>query len=79
METKHDLISELPEFKDKIHDLKMSDNHFAKLFDEYHQVNKEVLRIESEGEPVSDQYFEETKKRRLNLKDELFEMLNKAA
>ena len=78
METKHDLISELPEFKDKIHDLKISDNHFAKLFAEYHEVNKEVLRIEGEGELVSDQYFEETKKRRLHLKDELFEILNKA-
>jgi uncharacterized protein YdcH (DUF465 family) len=79
METKHDLISEFPEFKNKIHDLKTSNNHFAKLFDEYHVANKEVVRIESEGEPVSDEYFEETKKRRLKLKDELFQMLKKSA
>ena len=30
---KHDLIHELPEFKDEIHALKMSNNHFAKMFE----------------------------------------------
>ena len=30
---KHDLIHEFPEFKDKIHQLKTSNAHFAKLFD----------------------------------------------
>jgi len=79
MDTKHDLASEFPEFKEKIHDLKTSNNHFAKLFDEYHVINKEILQYESKGEPVSDEYIEETKKSRLQLKDELFEILNKAA
>ncbi len=36
----HDLASELPEFREKIHQLKLDDSHFSKLFDEYHQVNK---------------------------------------
>ena len=43
---KHDLIHELPEHKDTIHDLKVNDAHFARLFDEYHQVDKEMHRIE---------------------------------
>jgi len=29
---KHDLVHEFPQFRDKIHQLKMSNAHFAKLF-----------------------------------------------
>ena len=74
----HDLIHELPEFRDKIHELKVSNNHFAKLFDEYHEVDHEVRRIEQELETPSDDYTEELKKKRLHLKDSLFEMLKQA-
>lgn len=74
----HDLVHELPEFREKIHELKMSNNHFAKLFDEYHEVDHEVRRIELELETPSDEYIEELKKKRLHLKDELFGMLKQA-
>ena len=74
----HDLVHELPEFRDKIHELKTSNNHFAKLFDEYHEVDHEVRRIEQEVETPSDEYTEELKKKRLHLKDELFAMLKQA-
>lgn len=70
-----DLAQEFPELKAKIHELKVSDRHFAKLFDVYHTINKEVHRIEAGIEAVSDQYMEELKKQRLGLKDELFEMI----
>ena len=43
---KHDLIHEFPEHKQRIHDLKMSDNYFARLFNEYHKLDHEVRRIE---------------------------------
>lgn len=29
---KHDLVHELPEYKDRIHELKTSNRHFANLF-----------------------------------------------
>ncbi len=74
----HDLIHELPEFREKIHELKVSNNHFAKLFDEYHEVDHEVRRIEQALETPSDEYTEGLKKKRLHLKDALFEMLNQA-
>ncbi len=74
----HDLVHELPEFRDKIHELKISDRHFARLFDEYHEVDHEVRRIEQEIETPSDEYTEELKKKRLHLKDELFGMLKQA-
>lgn len=72
---KHDLIHELPEYKDKIHELKTHDQHFAQLFDEYHELDHEILRIEEGVETTSDEYLEERKKLRLNLKDQLFEII----
>ncbi|MEP1743133.1 MAG: DUF465 domain-containing protein [Kangiellaceae bacterium] len=74
---KHDLIHELPEYRDKIHELKMSDAHFSKLFQEYHEVDHEVHRIETGAENSSHDYLESRKKVRLHLKDELFMMLKK--
>jgi len=47
---KHDLAHELPEFKDLIHDLKVSNRHFAKLFDEYDALDHQVRRCEAEIE-----------------------------
>ena len=72
---KHDLVHEFPQHKEKIHDLKISNRHFAKLFDEYHNVDHEVHRIEGGAESTSDFYLEERKKIRLNLKDQLLEMI----
>lgn len=74
----HDLAHELPEYRGAIHELKTTNAHFAKLFDEYHAINREVHRIEAEIETVSDAYAEACKKKRLALKDELFSMLQKA-
>jgi uncharacterized protein YdcH (DUF465 family) len=75
---KHDLLHELPEHRDRIHQLKMSNSHFAKLFDEYHEVNHEVHRIETGIENTSDDYLDERKKVRLHLKDELYRMIKQA-
>lgn len=72
---KHNLVNELPEYKDRIHDLKMSNKHFANQFDKYHDIDQQVLRIEEGIENTSDEYLEELKKRRLAFKDELFAMI----
>jgi uncharacterized protein YdcH (DUF465 family) len=72
---KHDLIHELPEYRDKIHEMKVHNAHFAKLFAEYHEVDHEVHRIETGAETTSDEYLESRKKARLHLKDELLQML----
>ncbi len=76
---KHDLHHEFPEFHEQIHELKMSDNHFAKLFKQYHELDQEVNRIEQGVENTSDEYLEQQKLARLNLKDQLFTMLKKHA
>ena len=72
----HDLVHEFPELKDKIHELKTSDAHFRKLFDEYHELTKSVENMEEEVTPASTRTEEEVKVRRVHLKDELYRMLN---
>lgn len=71
----HDLVREFPEYREKIHTLKMSNHHFKTLFDEYHKLDKEVFRVENDINPKSDVTLENLKKQRLALKDELFQML----
>jgi uncharacterized protein YdcH (DUF465 family) len=71
----HELHEEFPEHKEKIHTLKMNDRHFARLADEYHQINREIHRVEANGINVDDAAFEDMKKGRLKLKDEIFKLL----
>ena len=71
----HDLVHEFPELKDKIHELKTHNNHFRRLFDEYHHLTREVENMENEVTPASTMTEEEAKMRRLHLKDELYQML----
>jgi uncharacterized protein YdcH (DUF465 family) len=75
----HNLAAEMPEFKEEIHELKVGDTHFAKLFEEYDEVDKELHRIASEIETPSDDVIEQLKKKRIALKDELYSMLKKHA
>lgn len=71
----HELHEEFPQAADQLHALKVSDAHFARLADTYHEVNREIHRIESEIAPASDQALEELKKQRLSLKDQIAAML----
>ncbi|MTI43701.1 hypothetical protein JM93_01585 [Roseibium hamelinense] len=71
----HELHEEFPDKTEALHSLKLNDAHFAKLSDEYHVVNKEIHRIESEIEPASDEALEDLKKKRLHLKDQIAAML----
>ncbi len=71
----HDLVHELPEYREQIHTLKMNDAHFSKLFEEYHHVTKQVERMETESEPVATRTEEDLKIKRLHLKDQLYAML----
>ena len=74
----HDLLHEFPELKDKIHELKVSDNHFRNLFDEYHKLTRSIENMENEVTPVATQTEEEAKVRRVHLKDELYRLLTAA-
>jgi uncharacterized protein len=71
----HDLIHEFPEYRERIHQLKVESAHFRKLSDEYHEIDRQVHRAETDIEPIADEPLEELKKRRLLLKDELYALL----
>lgn len=75
----HDLHSEFPEFRELIHDLKLSDAHFSRLFDLYHDTNRHVQRVELDVELATDAELDVLKKQRLKLKDELHRMLQARA
>ena len=71
----HELAEEFPEHADKMHELKTSNAHFLKLFDEYHEINRAVHRAETNIEPTDDLHMEEMRKKRMHLKDEIYGML----
>lgn len=75
----HELHEEFPEAADTLHMLKTNDAHFARLADEYHTINREVHRIETNVAPAADEVLEDLKKKRLHLKDQIAAMLVAAA
>jgi len=64
--------------RDLVTQLKGEDAHFARLAEEYHEVNREVHRIEAETEAASDERFETLKKQRLSLLDQITAIVGKA-
>ena len=71
----HDIAHEFPEYLEKIRDLKMTDAHFAKLFNEYDEDNHAIKKYELGGAVISDEALEIMKKKRLNLKDQIYQRL----
>ena len=69
--TPHELAEEFPEHADKIHGLKTSDAHFAKMAEVYHTLNRAVHRAETDVEPTSDDVITDMRKERLQLKDKI--------
>ena len=63
----HNLPDEFPEFRDRIHELKLRNPQFAELYRQYQDVDKELYRIEEEIETPSDFYPEDLKKKRVLL------------
>ena len=64
--------------RDIVTRLKQEDAHFAKLADSYHEINRQVHRIESETEAASDERTEALKKQRLGLLDDITAIITKA-
>lgn len=74
----HDLHHDFPELNEQIHEMKMNNAHFRRLFDEYHELTRTIEKMEDEVTPVSTRTEEEAKLRRVHLKDELYRMLTAA-
>lgn len=76
--TPHTLGEEFPEQMEAIHALKVSDERFARLLDEYDDVNDKVHRAESRLDAVSEEAEHELRRRRLALKDAISAALAQA-
>lgn len=71
----NDVDHEFPEFSQLIHQLKDRDGRLAELLDEYERVNAEIVDIEENDRPFQEFQFEDMKKRRLKIKDEIYFIL----
>lgn len=71
----HPLIKDFPELRERIHALKTSDTHFARLEREYEDLDKAIVRLESGIEHGSSAELEQKKLQRVTLKDELYALL----
>ena len=69
--TPNELTAIFKRDRDLLTRLKAEDAHYARLADQYHEVNREVHRIEAETEAASDDRTETLKKQRLALLDEI--------
>jgi uncharacterized protein YdcH (DUF465 family) len=72
---RHDLLHELPEYQDRIHQLKLENAHFRKVFDEYHELEHEIHRINTGIETVTDEQLHQLKANLLFMKDELVSII----
>ncbi|MBE0412527.1 DUF465 domain-containing protein [Yoonia sp.] len=77
--TPHELHEEFPNDQDTIHRLKETDPHFAKMFEDYHAVNRAVHRAETNLEPTDDLHMAELRKERMALKDMIATALRDSA
>ena len=74
----HDIAHEFPEHLEKMRSLKSTDTHFAKLFSEYDVDNHAIKKYETGGAVISDDALEVLKKKRLNIKDQIYQRLLQA-
>ncbi len=75
--TPHELAEEFPDKVELMRRLKASDHHFARLFDEYHEVNRAVHRAETLIEPMEELAEVALRKRRAALKDDIWRLLSR--
>ncbi len=74
--TPHELAEDFPSHVERMGALKGSDGHFARLFDEYHEVNRTIHRAETNIEPMDQMAETDLRKIRAKLKDDIWAMLN---
>ncbi len=74
--TPHELAEEFPEKAELMSQLKQTDAHFARLADEYHEINRTVHRAETNVEPMDELAEVELRKKRALLKDEIWAILS---
>ena len=74
--TPHELAEEFPAEAGKISALKETDAHFARMVEEYHEVNRAVHRAETRVEALSDEHEADLRRKRAALKDQIWQRLS---
>lgn len=69
--TPHTLGEEFPGKLDAIHALKAQDSEFARVLEEYDDVNDQIHRSETRIDAISEDAETELRRRRLALKDKI--------
>jgi uncharacterized protein YdcH (DUF465 family) len=67
-----------PEYRDLITQLKTSDHHFSRLFEQHNALDQKIKNMESHIETGTPEKIELLKKEKLLLKDQLYAILRKA-
>lgn len=65
----------LHEYKEEIHELKMNNAHFAKVFEKHNELDQKVEDAEADRVILTDVELETLKKEKLLLKDEAYKMI----
>ena len=77
MDLHHPFVREFPDHRDIIQSLRIRDEVFRKMFDEYHSLDDSIYRIEEEIDFATDQEIDDLKMRRTKLKDQLYETVRR--
>jgi hypothetical protein len=77
MDIHHPFVNEFPAHRESIRSLKLADTTFRRMFEEYHQLDDEICRIEEDVEFATDQQIDELKFKRAKLKDALYTAVQK--
>lgn len=76
--TPHQLHEEFPDQSKVIRKLQAENQHFARVCDEYEMINRDIHRAETNIQPVEELAEQEMRKKRMALKDEIWQMLKEA-
>ena len=68
-----------PEYRDLITQLKTTDRHFLRLFDQHNELDQKIKNMEAAISSASHEEIERLKKEKLSLKAQLYSVLKKAA
>jgi uncharacterized protein YdcH (DUF465 family) len=77
MELHHPFVMEFPAHRETIRTLKLADEKFREMFEEYHTLDDEICRIEEDLEFASDQDIDQLKHKRAKLKDALYKAVQR--
>ncbi len=65
----------LHEYRDVISEIKVTNAHFAKIFEKHNNLDQQIKDIEEGREHMEQLALEELKKEKLKLKDEAYAMI----